>query len=240
LAFYDPSTETVTLRIVYDGLGTAGKTTNIRQLHALFTLARCGDIVVPEEHRGRTLFFDWLELNVGQIDEHPLRCQILTVPGQFAYAQRRWQLLRNPDAIVAVCDSSPEGLLRSRHALRFLRGMLETERCPDVPLLLQANKQDLPGALPGSRLLAELELPPSTPVIAASARDGTGVRETFMRALLQARERLRPLLQTQGLQALPRHTEDAEQLYRRMLDLEQSGAGQEEASLLVEELLEQG
>ncbi len=202
MAFYDDARQAITLRIVYDGLGTAGKTTNIRQIHALFTLARCGDVFVPEEHRGRTLFFDWLELEVGFLDEHRLRCQILTVPGQFAYVQRRWHLLNAPDAIVAVCDSSPSGVTRARYAMRFLSAMLEAGSCPDVPLLIQANKQDLPGALGAADLARELGLAPDTRVIEAVASQGEGVRETFVRALLAARERVRVQLGLGGLGVL--------------------------------------
>jgi len=239
LAFYDPVHQAITLRIVYDGLGTAGKTTNIQQIHALFALARCGDVFVPEEHRGRTLFFDWLELDVGFLDEHRLRCQVLTVPGQFAYVQRRWQLLHDPDAVVAVCDSSPGGLVRSRYAMRFLLAMLSSGHCPGVPLLLQANKQDLPGALRGIDLTSALGLPSSTRVVEAIASQGKGVRETFIFALQEAREQVRSSLALGGVAGLEQRSESAEQVYRQMLEVELSGEEQGEAALLVDSLLDE-
>lgn len=239
MAVFDPIRGTVTIRIVYDGLGTAGKTTNIRQIHSLFTLARQGDVVVPEEHRGRTLFFDWLELNAGFVDEHPLRCQVLTVPGQFAYAQRRWALLRNPDAIVEVCDSSPEGIERSRYAMRFLREMLADGSCPDVPLVVQANKQDIPGALNGPEMAAALGLGPEVRVVEAAASSGDGVRTTLVFALLAARDRARAQIARGGLDSLEKVSESAEEMYLRMRAVEDVGEPQE-GSMLVERLLSEG
>ncbi|MEZ4406985.1 MAG: ADP-ribosylation factor-like protein [Polyangiales bacterium] len=235
MAVYDPSRGAVTVRVVYDGLGTAGKTTNIRQIHALFTLARQGDVVVPEEHRGRTLFFDWLELDAGYVDEHRLRMQVLTVPGQFVYAPRRWALLRDPDAVVEVCDSSPAGVERSRYAMRFLRALLARQGS-DVPVIVQANKQDVPGALSGEALRAALELDADARVVEATAHDGGGVRSTLVFALLAARERARAQIARVGVGGLPRVTESAEEIYARMRAVEEAG-GLEEGAAIVESLL---
>jgi signal recognition particle receptor subunit beta len=239
MPFFDPAHAAVTLRIVYDGLGTAGKTTNIQKIHDLFTLARAGSVVVPEQHRGRTLYFDWLEMNVGFVDEHPLRCQILTVPGQFTYVQRRWQLLREPDAIVQVCDSSPQGLSRTRYALRFLLAMLEAGQCPEVPVIYQANKQDLPGALPAADLALALEIPAAARVVEAVASAGIGVRETFMFALQAAREKARNLLKIGGITGLEQRSESAADVYRQMQSVEASDAEQREAALLADQILQE-
>ena len=221
MAFFDPIRQTVTVRIVYDGLGTAGKTTNIRQIHALFTLARHGEIVVPEESGGRTLYFDWLELNVGFVDDIPLVCQVLTVPGQFAYVERRWAILRNPDAIVQVCDCSPSGVPRSRYAMRFLRAMLAAGSCPDVPLIVQANKQDVPGALRGHELAADLGLGPEVRIVEATAHTGEGVRATLVFALQAARDRARAQISAVGVAGLERGSESADELHHRMREIEE-------------------
>lgn len=239
MAVYDPTRGAVTLRIVYDGLGTAGKTTNIRQIHAMFTLARQGDIFVPEEHAGRTLYFDWLELNVGYIDDLPLRCQVLTVPGQFAYVERRWALLRAPDAIVEVCDSTPAGVPRSRYAMRFVREMLLAGSCPDVPIVVQANKQDVAGALRGPELARELDLGPEVRVVEAVASTGEGVQATLLFALFEARERARAQIAAGGLDSLPRASVSAEEVHRQMRAIEDDGRS-EEGALLVEKMLNSG
>lgn len=239
MAIYDPSRRTVVLRIVYDGLGTAGKTTNIQQIYSLFTLARQGDVVVPEEHRGRTLYFDWLELDAGYLDEYRVRVQVLTVPGQFAYAQRRWTLLRSPDAIVEVCDSTPSTLDRSRYAVRFLKAMLAAGSCPDVPIIVQANKQDAPGALRAEELARALGLDPGARVVEAVASVGEGVRLTLVLALLAARERVRAQILERGIDSLERGAESAESLYLRMRAIEDDGVEQD-GELLVERLLRGG
>src|SRR5690349_21561862 len=114
MAFYDARADAIVIRVVYDGLGTAGKTTNIDRIWEQFSAARQGDVYTPEVVRGRTLYFDWLELAAGRVEGRRLRCQVITVPGQLAYVQRRWELLRYPDAIVAVCDSDPASLRRAR------------------------------------------------------------------------------------------------------------------------------
>ncbi|HEU4538916.1 MAG TPA: GTPase domain-containing protein [Polyangiaceae bacterium] len=225
MAFFDPERRCLTLRLVYDGLGTAGKTTNVRQAHALFTLARRGEVFAPAEERGRTLFFDWLELESGFVDEWPLRCQVLSVPGQFFYVQRRYELLRSADAVVLVCDSSPAGVLRSRYAYCFLRRMMQEGGGAPVPIIVQANKQDMPGALPGPALAAELGLEPGVRVVEASAATGEGVRATLVFALQAARDELRARLDRDGLAALPAKRETAEEVYAHLLRHEDADEG---------------
>ncbi len=225
MAFFDPVRRCLTVRLVYDGLGTAGKTTNVRQAHALFTLARRGDVVAPAEERGRTLFFDWLDLDVGFFDEWPLRCQVLTVPGQFLYVQRRYELLRSADAVVLVCDSSPAGVERSRYGARFLRRMMQEGACPDVPVVVQANKQDIPGALSGAQLAAELGLEAGARVVEASAATGDGVRATLVFALQAARDGLRARLREGSVESLPNKQETPEQVYAHLLRHENDSQG---------------
>jgi mutual gliding-motility protein MglA len=233
MAFFDPERRCLTLRLVYDGLGTAGKTTNVRQAHSLFTLARSGEVFAPVEEQGRTLFFDWLELEAGVVEDHPLRCQVLTVPGQFLYIQRRYELLRTADAVVLVCDSTPAGVVRSRYAFRFLRRMIDEGACPPVPIIVQANKQDLPDAMRAEALAAELGLEPGTRVIEASAMTGEGVRATLVYALQAARDELRAFLDAKGLAALPTRRETPQQVYEHLLRHEEGDEGAELADAVI-------
>jgi len=213
MAFYSETTKTITLRIVYDGLGTAGKTTNVQQLYELYTLRRQGPVITPEVVRGRTALFDWLELSTGMLDEQfPLRCQVLTVPGQFAYAPRRWELLKQPDAIVCVCDSTPEGVHRGRLAFDFLRALRERGVCPNVPLVVQANKRDQPSAVSLEAFREGLALRPDETVIEAVASTGDGVQLTFMTALDRAREHVRGILRKQGVVGLNPRVESPDEL----------------------------
>lgn len=238
MATFDPNTGTITLRVVYDGLGMAGKTTNLRQLHELLSQARRGDLYIPEERRGRTLYFDWLEVEAGQFGDLRLRCQLLTVPGQFSYVQRRWHLLNAPDAIIAVVDSTPQGIVRARYALRFLQEAIAGQS-PPVPLIVQANKQDIEGALPGPEVRGILQLSEKTRVVEASAVQGAGVRATLVFALQGARERLLQLTQAGGVEALPVGTETAEQVYQQLLQQELSDAENQAGEVLADRVLQQ-
>lgn len=238
MAFYSESTNTITLRIVYDGLGTAGKTTNVQKLHDLYTLRRQGPVTVPEVVGGRTAYFDWLELAVGALDErYPLRCQVLTVPGQFAYAPRRWKLLQQPDAIVCVCDSSASALRRGRLGMDFLREIRGRGLCPEAPLVIQANKRDAPDAVSIEALRAHLALHEDETVVEATARTGEGVQLTFFLALDAARAHIRSLLERDGVASLaePQTPDELLALLRDELPSEQ-----DEAYALVESLTTRG
>jgi len=221
MAHFDFERGEVVVRIVYDGLATAGKTANLRSLHAAFSKrAKKGVYAPAETPTGRTLYFDWLELLVGYLDDWPLRCQILTVPGQFAYAERRFRLLRDIDGVVLVCESTPKGVDAARIASVFLGKALDACGNADVPIVFQANKQDLPGALSPEEVAARLGLGERRRLIPASALHGDGVRVTLLTALDLVRERLRHRLRRGGAQALSAHTETAEELYAAMLAAE--------------------
>lgn len=238
MAFYDASTNTILIRVVYDGMGTAGKTTNIDKIWEQFSVAREGDVYTPETLRGRTLYFDWLELNAGRVGDHRLRCQVITVPGQFAYVQRRWEILRYPDAIVAVCDSSRESLTRSRIGFRFLRKTMEAREMRDVPIVVQANKQDLPDALHVDQLRRELGIEDDIRLVGASALEGTGVRRTLMDAIHAATERVRVHLDIGGVGAFEPYLEGPEILYERLKSFEDT-AEFEQGARLADTLLSQ-
>lgn len=218
MAYFDSERREVVLRIVYDGLATAGKTANLRALHAAFSSRAKGDFYVPRETAtGRTLYFDWLELVAGYLDDWPLRCQILTVPGQFAYAERRYRLLREIDGVVLVCESTVKGVAAARIASVFLGKALDACGNADVPIVFQANKQDLPDALPTAEVAVRLGLGPDRPLLAACATSGEGVRATLITALGLARDRLRERLRHGGAELLPPPVATAEELYTAML-----------------------
>jgi signal recognition particle receptor subunit beta len=218
MAHFDSHRGEVVVRIVYDGLATAGKTANLRSLHAAYlSRTKTGIHVSAETSTGRTLYFDWLELQVGYLDDWPLRCQILTVPGQFAYAERRFRLLREIDGVVLVCESTAKGIKAARIASVFLGKVLDSCGNADVPIVFQANKQDLPEALGPADVAARLGLGAARPILPASAASGDGVRMTLLTVLGLARDRLRERLRRSGVQGLRSHTESAEELYTAML-----------------------
>lgn len=187
----DRRTNSVVLRIVYDGPPEAGKTTNLKHLCDRLSLSRRGTLESPGG-QDRTQFFDWLDVTGGWVGGRRVQCQLVTVPGQIQLARRRRYILDSADVVVFVADSRASAAPETSAALRSLaRGLGNRE---NVPLLLQANKQDLPGAQAPPDLHRALALPARVPVIGAHASSGTGVLETFMLAVRMAVDHVRALL----------------------------------------------
>lgn len=186
----DRRSKSIVLRIVYDGPPEAGKATNLRQLCTPLALRQRGALTDPADP-DRTPLFDWLDVTDGWAGGHRVRCQLAAVPGQIELARRRRHLLDSADAVVFVADARPGAAPETSAALRSLaRGL--TSR--DVPLLLQANKQDLSGAQLPEPLRDALGLGARVPVIGAEAAVGRGVLETFQLAARLAVEHVRALL----------------------------------------------
>lgn len=181
MAVFDLSKQRICIRVVYDGVGGAGKTTNLRQLSGLFAAQRTRDLFSPAEIDGRTLFFDWMQIHGGVVAGFPLMCQVISVPGQVVLTERRRHLLASADVVVYVCDSSAAKVDAARAGLDVLR---EASRRRDVPplVLVQANKQDQVDALRGVDLVERVGLP-GVAFVEAIARDGMGVVDTFVSAV---------------------------------------------------------
>ncbi|MCM2254539.1 MAG: ADP-ribosylation factor-like protein [Vicinamibacteria bacterium] len=215
---FDEQQQRLVVRIVYDGPATAGKTTNLAQLCGIVTPRRRGELRSQGERAGRTLFFDWLQIEGGLVDGLPLRCQLLSVPGQAVLARRRQHVLRLADAVVFVCDSRESGVDIAR---RMLTSLLEGARCP---LVIQANKQDLPGALSPEQLASALGLEPGVRVIPARADRGQGVKETLVLAIRAATDTALDALRQSGLAGFDRDVMTPERLHARMQAAERDEA----------------
>jgi len=185
MAAFDRKLGHIIVRVVYDGPAGAGKTENLKRLVETVTSQRRGELASPGERDGSTAYFDWLYLNGGVVAGHPLRAQLVTVPGRSVLTRRRWQLVKTADVVVFVCESSVRGAKEARRWLELLRANLSaSDRSP--PIVVQANKQDLPGALGCEELARALGLPSDGEVVAASAVSGPGVRDTVVRAIRAA------------------------------------------------------
>lgn len=216
MAVFDKDQQKIVVRVLYDGPANAGKSTNLRQLCNFFTTRRRSELYTPEELEGRTQYFDWLQVEGGLVGGVGLRCELLTVPGQRALAHRRSRLLRAADVVVFVTESTPEALEHTRPGVERLRAFLATEGLGEVPLLVQANKQDHPRAMPPEEVPAALGLPEDTVVVGARSCEGAGVRETAVLAIRAAATRIQRLVLAEGLGALPPVSETPEQLYASM------------------------
>lgn len=213
MAVLDRARNVVVVRIVYDGPAGAGKTTTV---HAL--AQRLGrEATTPEEAGGRTLFFDWLDYTGGLFEEHRIRCQIVSVPGQAMLASRRDYLLDGADAVVYVGEVREHNLADTVEALANVIERVGTRDAVPVGVLLQANKSDLPGALPVDALREACEQLGSTVAVVPSvATDGTGVREAFVLAVRLALDRVRELGRLGQLEQGSPEVDDAETLLDRM------------------------
>jgi hypothetical protein len=151
--------------------------------------------VTPAEIGGRTLYFDWLDYTGGLFEGHRIRCQIVSAPGQASLAVRRRRLLESADVVVFVGDSSPGGFEADQSYLGSLCSVLRQLGGVPVGVVLQANKRDLPDAVPIERMRALLDgLEMKVGIVETVARDGLGIRETFVFAVRLALDRVRELM----------------------------------------------
>lgn len=170
------------VRIVYDGPGVAGKTTNLQRICDVIPSSRRSEMYTPAELRGRTMFFDWLEIDGPAQGGQALKFQLITVPGQVERSYRRKPLIEMADVVAFVCDSSPKQIPDTMRTFARLRALMR-RRQGTLPLVVQANKQDVEGALTPDKLRKRLKLDPGVRIIPATAVTGGGVKETLMTAI---------------------------------------------------------
>jgi signal recognition particle receptor subunit beta len=149
----------INFKIVYYGPGLSGKTTNLRWVFQQIPEGRKGEMVSLATEDERTLFFDFLPVDLGEVKGFKTRFHLYTVPGQVFYNASRKLILRGVDGLVFVADSAPNRLRANAESMRNLRENLQEYalRLEDVPLVLQANKRDLPDALPLEMIQAVID-----------------------------------------------------------------------------------
>ncbi len=211
----DPENGCYVLRIAYAGPSEVGKTTTVRSLGELLG----GKVHSPKEVRGRTLYFDWLEYQGGRFGGRPLLSRVISVPGQRALRPRRERLLRKADSVVFVTDSTAEGCQTALPMLEELRPWIE-DSDPPIGFLVQANKRDLPGALPMEEIRSRLGLPASIPVTSTIAHRADGVRESFVLAIRLALERLAQMAQNGQLDSYDPGEDDPTKLLAELQSIE--------------------
>jgi signal recognition particle receptor subunit beta len=185
MASFDSERGCYVVRVIYDGPGMAGKTTNLQKICEFIPATRRSDMITPAELKGRTMFFDWLEVDGPRRAPAPLKLQLVSVPGQIERNYRRKPLVEAADVVVFVCDASPSHVADSMRAFARLRATIKQRTAP-IPVVVQVNKQDVEGALDPQRMRKKLKLSPTTPVLGASAAQGIGVKETLALATRHA------------------------------------------------------
>jgi mutual gliding-motility protein MglA len=184
MAFYNQSTGELHCKIVYYGPGFGGKTSNLIYVHKRLSAQADVKLTTLATEGDRTLYFDLLPLDLGNIMGFRTRFHLYTVPGQPRYRISRQIILQGVDGVVFVADSSPNRLFQNRESLIDLRTnlALTTRTLASLPLIYQYNKRDIPGAVAPEQLNALLGSN-GTPVIPAVASEGTGVLETLKAAV---------------------------------------------------------
>lgn len=181
----------VVLKIVYYGPGMAGKTTNLTVIHDRVPSHAAGDLVMVDTHSERTLRFDLLAMDAGDLNGHRVHFEFYTVPGQSYYAATRRAVLTGADAVVFVADSRREALDENIEAMNEMLGNLRHHGLgDDLPVMVQYNKQDLPTALKREQLEPLMNVR-AWPSIAAVAVDGNGVMETMQQITALVLDRVR-------------------------------------------------
>jgi signal recognition particle receptor subunit beta len=176
-------------KIVYYGPARCGKTSNLEYIHKTFSQHVKGQMISIDTEGDRTLFFDFLPLELGKVKGCDVRVQLYTVPGQVRYASTRKLVLRGADGVVFVADSLEVRRDQNMLALKDLQQNLREYNLSifKIPLVMQFNKRDLAEAdiplMSVEQMTNELNRQLKAPVLPAAALKGQGVGKTLQECL---------------------------------------------------------
>lgn len=170
----------INCKLVYYGPGLGGKTANLQWIYDKTLAGQKGKMISLATETDRTLFFDFLPLDLGTVRGFKTRFHLYTVPGQVFYESSRKLILKSADGVVFVADSQEERLDANLETLENLKEHLGEHGLSfeKIPYVLQLNKRDLPNILPPDELKRHLQLK-GEPVLEGVAVQGLGVFETL-------------------------------------------------------------
>ena len=180
MTFINYASREINCKIVYYGPGLCGKTTNLQWIYEKTSPSTKGKLISLATETERTLFFDFLPLELGTIRGFKTRFHLYTVPGQVFYDASRKLILKGVDGVIFVADSQDTRMDANVESLKNLAANLKLQGydLKTVPYVLQLNKRDLPGAVPVDVMLKALRLK-NEDYFEAIAPKGTGVFETL-------------------------------------------------------------
>jgi signal recognition particle receptor subunit beta/predicted nucleic acid-binding Zn-ribbon protein len=180
MVIYNAATRELTAKIVYYGPGLCGKTTNLKVLHDRLEPGTAGKLLNLQTQTDRTIYFDLLPVELGDIKGYRIRFQLATVPGQTAFNETRRVVLKGVDGVVFVADSQWTMLPKNLESWQNLKDNLKTNGIAfeGIPVVVQYNKRDLADILAVDAMQEALGLS-SYPFVEAVASAGRGVTETF-------------------------------------------------------------
>jgi signal recognition particle receptor subunit beta len=192
MTFINYASREINCKIVYYGPGLCGKTTNLQYIYDSTSPQAKGKLISLATETDRTLFFDFMPLELGTVRGFKTRFHLYTVPGQVYYDASRKLILKGVDGVVFVADSQEERMDANVESLENLEDNLKSQGYDlmQLPYVLQLNKRDLPSAMPVQDLTDEL-LKKGEPVFEAVASDGTGVFDTLKAVAKQVLTELR-------------------------------------------------
>ena len=184
MTFINHNTREINCKIVYYGCGLSGKTTNLQYIYDRTTENTRGKLISLSSENERTLFFDFLPLDAGEVRGFKTRFHLYTIPGQSFYEVSRQFILKGVDGIVFVVDSQRERLEANLESYESLETNLETQGydVEKIPLVLQFNKRDMASAMPTieiSQTFNQRKGRLAVPEFEAIANKGIGVFETL-------------------------------------------------------------
>lgn len=209
MALFNYATRELSAKIVYYGPGLSGKTTNIEMVHQMLRPEQKGRLISLPTETDRTLFFDFLPLDLGEIKGFKVRFHLYTVPGQVFYNATRRLVLQGVDGVVFVADSQVDMISSNLESLKNLRENLATygKKLDEIPFVIQYNKRDLKHIETVTALDAKLN-PLRVPAYEGIAVDGVGVTETLVAISRKVFQSLRKTLLMPGETAESEEFED--------------------------------
>lgn len=180
MVLFNYATRELTAKVVYYGPGLCGKTTNLEYIHKSLPEKTKGKMLSLATQTDRTLFFDFLPLDLGTVKGMKTRIQLYTVPGQVFYDATRKLVLKGADGVVFVVDSQKEMLESNLESWENLKQNLKENslEIESIPIVLQYNKRDLPNVMSIKDLNRKLN-DVNAPHFEAVALTGEGVQETL-------------------------------------------------------------
>ena len=180
MSFINYSSREINCKIVYYGPGLCGKTTNLQYIYDKTNPTAKGKLISLATETDRTLFFDFLPLELGTVRGFKTRFHLYTVPGQVFYDASRKLILKGVDGVIFVADSQVERMDANVEAIENLETNLKTQGydLSAIPYVLQLNKRDLPNVASVDEM-KRLLVRKNEPVFEAVAAKGPGVFETL-------------------------------------------------------------
>lgn len=181
MALFNYTAKEITLKVVYYGPGFSGKTTSLQYLHTVLPTGAKGKLISMATEGDRTIFFDFLPINVGKIKDFNIRFQMYTVPGQVRYNATRRLVLKGADAIIFVADSQIEMNEQNIESYDNMIDNLTVNNISlDIPKVLQYNKRDISNIMSIEELNSTLN-EEGYPYFETVAAEGKGVNQAFER-----------------------------------------------------------